>query len=159
MYFINILRLSTKYLKNNIPLDKDLLGEYIKQIESRNNITQINAWLDLVKPLNIEFSHNINTIIAVFIPIFEVCLSLDAWLGGVDYKVLDNQQYLDFLVNLVNQYKQLSINSQENLSTENYHILQQELNLFFRDLLKLLTNKATINYHNDIIKQWLDIHN
>jgi len=155
MYFINILRLSSRYLKNNIPLDKNLLSEYIKQIESKNNITQINNWLELIEPLNSEFSNNIKSIIAVFIPIFEVCLSLDAWFGGVDYKVLDNQPYLNFFVDLIIQNKNLSIALQEVLSEENYHIFQQELNLFFRDILKVLTNKPTVNYSQDIIKQWL----
>lgn len=157
MYFINILRLSTKYLKNIIPLDKILLSEYIKHLENRNNITQINSWLELIKPLNVEFSNNIKNTIIVFIPIFEVSLSLDAWLGGVDYKILDNQNYLDFFVNLINQRKELSIQSTEILSEENYHILQQELNLFFRDMCKVLSNKPTVSYHNDIIKQWLNV--
>jgi hypothetical protein len=157
MYFINILRLSTRYLKNIIPLDKNLLSEYIKQSESKNNITQINHWLDIISPLNIEFSHNIKKILPVFIPILEVCLSLDAWLGGVDYKILDNQPYLNFFVDLIMQNKNLTQLLEDSLTEENYHVLQQELNLFFKDILKVLTNKPTINYDESIIRNWLKL--
>jgi hypothetical protein len=155
MYFINILRLAVRYLKNSIPLDKDLLSQYIQQIDNPHNITQIDAWLELVKPLNMEFSQTIQRLTAVFTPVFEVCLNLDAWLGGVDYTVLEQQKYLDFLVSLVNQSHNLAIQSTQILSEENYHILQQQLNLLLRDILKVLSHTPPVNYTQEIIKQWL----
>lgn len=158
MYFINLVKLSSYYIKNNIPLDKEILTTCINQIEQKNNPRNAYQWLDIIGQSHIEFSENMMPHLNLLSPILSTSLSIDAWWSGVAYEVLDYKNYLDGLIYIIHITEEKHIVAAQPISEEEYHNLQQSLYNFAKALLNYLTKKIqSSNYPQELFEMWLGL--
>lgn len=148
MYYINILKLITKYLKNITPEDKDILETIIKFSESKQNIKNIVAFNQNIATINNNYANQINKIISIFNPYLDISLILEEWKNGIDYKVIQNNK-LEELIN----YCQLDIDFNLELSTQNYEILQQTLIDLVKDIIRFISKKECLKFSKYFIEK------
>jgi hypothetical protein len=159
MYFINLVKLASYYIKNNIPLDKEILTTCTEQIQDRDNPRHATQWLDIIGASHIEFSQNMIPHLELLSPILATSLSIDAWWSGVTYEVLDNKNYLDGLIYIIHATENKHIVASHPISEEEYHNLQQSLYNFTKALLSYLTKKnQNQTYSTELFDMWLRLH-
>jgi hypothetical protein len=158
MYFINLIKLTSYYIKNNIPLDKEILTTCINQIEQKNNPRHAKQWLDIIGETQIDFSQNMIVHLNLLNPILAVSLSIDAWWSGVNYDVINYKHYLDGLIYIIYLTEDKHIAASQPISEEEYHNLQQSLYNFSKALLSYITKKTHNQlYSTELFDMWLNI--
>lgn len=158
MYFLNLVKLASYYIKNNIPLDKEILTLCINQIEAKNNPRHANQYLDIIRQTNTEFSQNMLIHLNILSPILAASLSIDAWWSGVSYETLDYKNYLDGLIYIIYSTQNIHIAASHPINEEEYHNLQQNLYNFAKALLNYLTKKTQNSvYSVELFEMWLGL--
>jgi len=158
MYFLNLIKLASHYIKNNIPLDKEILSTCINQIEQKNNPRNAKQWLEIIDENHIDFSQNMLVHLNLLSPIIAVSLSIDAWWSGVTYDILDHKNYLDGLIYIIYTTQEKHISAAHPLSEEQYHNLQESLYNFSKALLNYLTKQSQHQiYSTELFEMWLTL--
>lgn len=142
MYFSDLVKLTSHYLKNLIPKDLITLNSYIEQTEYKFQEKNIISWLDYMQEEYEQSSLQLKSHIPLLSNLLETCLSIDAWYIIKEYEILDNYIYINYLFNIINIIQNIHIDNNIELSEENYHILQQTLFKFSKALLSYLSNKS-----------------
>ncbi|MET0463047.1 MAG: hypothetical protein ABW007_07830 [Chitinophagaceae bacterium] len=155
MYFNNLLKLCSYYLKNHIPQDKHILQEYIECSEDKDTPKHALHWLDLMNIKQDNHSYKLQQHINLLANLLSINLSIDAWYSGVAFKDIENHNYIEFLSKILQQ-KNIIIT--EILSENHYHILQNELFTFSKALLYFLMDKKYVSdYQEQQFTEWLEI--
>ncbi len=159
MYFVNLIRLASYYLKQKIPLDKEILTTCIEQINTKNNPKNIMAWMNIIDDSHASFSHEFLPIIHILKNLLAVNLSIDEWWSGVDYNILSTKPYLNGLIFIVNNTQNdITIVAEQALTEEGYHLLHQTLYAFTKALLNYLTKNHTHEIYTQVyFTMWLNI--
>jgi len=159
MYFVNLVRLASYYLKQKIPLDKQILTTCIEQINIKNNPKNILSWMNIIDDTHTYFSQEFLPLIHILKHLLAANLSIDDWWSGVDYNILSTKSHLDTLIFIVNNTQnEVNISAEQALTEENYHILHQTLYNFAKALLNYLTKNHTHEiYTQAYFTMWLNI--
>ncbi len=158
MYFINLVKLASYYIKNNIPLDKEILTTCTEQIQAKNNPKHATEWLNIISESHMDFSQNMIPHLNLLSPILATSLSIDAWWSGVTYEVLNHKTHLDGLIYIIHTTENKHIVASSIITEEEYHNLQQSLYSFAKALLSYLTKKnQNQTYSIDLFDMWLKI--
>lgn len=158
MHFINLVKLASYYIKNNIPLDKEILTTCTNQIESRDNPKHAHQWLDIIGQSHIDFSKNMMPHLNLLSPILGTSLSIDSWWSGIDYEILNYKHHLDGLIYIIHTTENKHIISSQPVSEDEYHNLQQSLYNFAKALLSYLTKKnQNPIYSTELFDMWMNI--
>jgi len=148
MYYINIIKLITKYLKNITPNDKELLDNIIKVSESKQNIKNILPYTQHIAYLSKDYANQIHKIISIFIPLLDISLILDEWKNGIDYAVIKNDKLEELIF-----HHQLNIDFNSQLSQENYEILQTSLIDLVKDIVRFISKKECQKFSKYFIEK------
>lgn len=158
MYFNNLVRLATHHLKRFIPEEKTELVDYISISEDKNTPKHAMNWLQIASGIHVQSSAILQQQVNIIRNILATSLSIDAWYSGVEYKNIDNQKYIEYILLLIHANLGIYISVDIVLSEENYHTIQQELFSFSKALLASIAKKTyTHSYTAEQIKDWLAI--
>jgi len=158
MYFNNLVRLSTHYLKNFISKDKDDLSAYIAISEDKNMPKHATNWMHIMSTTHTQSSKILQKNISIVSNILSTSLSIDAWYSEIEYDKVDNQKYIEYILRIIEVDKGISISTQIPLHEDNYHIIQTELFSFSKAFLSSIVGKKYVhNYSKEQLEYWMNL--